>query len=90
MIRFTVRLRFLQLRSALRRLRSRGGLFVLGVLVFLLGLALMKAAMQPTPTVQADLAALPGLVLYLLGFLVVFWAVFAPMTPFVSQEETHG
>lgn len=53
-------------------------LFVLGLLVFLAGWRLLYAAMQPTPTVQADLAALPGLVLYLLGFLAVFWAVFAP------------
>lgn len=65
------------------RLHPRARLFAFGLLLFLTGLALMLAAMQPTPTVQADLNALPGLALYLLGFLAVFWAVFAPI------GETH-
>lgn len=53
-------------------------LFALGLLVFLIGWRLLYAAMQPTATVQADLNAIPGGVLYLLGFVLMVWAMFAP------------
>lgn len=53
-------------------------LFVLGLLVFLAGWRLLYAAMQPTATVQADLNAIPGGALYLLGFVLMVWAMFAP------------
>lgn len=66
------------------RLHPRARLFLLGLLVFLTGWYLIHAALRPTPTVQADLAALPGLALYLLGFVLMVWAVFAP-----SREKNH-
>lgn len=86
---FFFRLRLLQLRRAMRRLHPRFRLFLLGLLAFLAGWYLIHAALRPTPTVQPDTAALPGFVLYLGGFVAMFWAVFAP-TSTTSQEETHG
>lgn len=79
---FFFRLR-LQLRRAMRRLHPRARVFLLGLLVFLAGWYLIHAALRPTPTVQPDTAMLPGLALYLGGFVGMLWAVCAP-----TPEET--
>ena len=84
---FFFRLRLLQLRRAMRRLHPRARVFLLGLLVALAGGVLLWLSFKPTPTVQPDLAALPGFALYIGGFGLQFWAVFAP-TPTTSQEDS--